>query len=73
MVTVTEGASPNTVNATFTISLSAAASAPVTITWRTADGTATQPADYTAVPNTVANIAQGASSATVTVQVDRHP
>jgi len=44
-VTVTE-ANTGTVNATFTVSLSAASANTVTVNYATADGTATQPADY---------------------------
>ena len=45
-VTVTEG-NAGTVNATFTVSLSGPAPTAVAITWRTADGTADSPGDYT--------------------------
>ncbi len=69
-VTVTEGASPNTVNATFTVTISPAAPAPATITWRTANGTASSPADYNGVGNTILNIAQGATTAQITVTVN---
>ena len=44
-VTVTEGQS-GTVNANFTVSLSAPSGQPVSVGWATADGTATSPADY---------------------------
>ena len=44
-VTVTEGQS-GTVNANFTVSLSAPSGQPVSVGWTTADGTATSPADY---------------------------
>ena len=44
-VTVTEGQS-GTVNANFTVSLSAPSGQQVSIGWTTADGTATSPADY---------------------------
>ena len=46
-VTVTEG-NTGTVNATFTISLSAASGRTVTVDYATANGTATSPADYQA-------------------------
>ena len=46
-VTVTEGNS-GTVNATFTVSLSAASGQTVTVNYATADGTAVAPGDYTA-------------------------
>jgi hypothetical protein len=44
----TEGA-----NATFTVSLSAPSSQPVTVTYATVDGTATAPGDYTATSGTL--------------------
>ncbi len=44
-VTVTEGQS-GTVNANFTVSLSAPSGQPVSVGWTTADGTAISPADY---------------------------
>jgi len=68
-VTVTEGNAPNTVNATFTVTLSSAAPAAATITYRTTDGSAVSPADYTGVPNTSLPIAQGALSAQITIVV----
>jgi hypothetical protein len=46
-VTVTEG-NAGTTNATFTLSLSASSTLPVTVNFTTADGTATAPGDYTA-------------------------
>jgi Calx-beta domain-containing protein len=68
-VTVTEGSAPSTVNATFTVTLSSAAPAAATITYRTADGSATSPADYTGVGNTSLPIAQNATSAQITIVV----
>jgi len=50
-VKVTETNSPST--ATFTVSLSEAASAPVSVNYATADSTARAPADYTAATGTV--------------------
>ena len=51
-VTVDEG-DTGTVNATFTVSLSAASVQAVTVAWATSDATATQPADYTAGSGTL--------------------
>ena len=45
--TVTEG-DTGTINANFTVSLSAASGKTITIDYATADGTATAPADYAA-------------------------
>src|SRR5262245_10578660 len=50
-VTVTEGNS-GTVNANFTVRLSAASTQTVTVKYATANGTATAPADYTAIAAT---------------------
>ncbi|HUQ31150.1 MAG TPA: tandem-95 repeat protein, partial [Pyrinomonadaceae bacterium] len=66
--TVTEGNS-GTVNATFTVSLSAASGLPVSVNYQTADGTATAPSDYTAIPSTALNFAPGETTKTVTVLV----
>jgi|GEM_PF-993684 len=52
----------------FTVSLSAAPTGPVTVDYATADGTATAPADYTAAAGTV-TFAAGEQTKTVTVQV----
>ena len=67
-VSVAEG-NAGTVNATFTVSLSGGAPAPVTIVYSTSNGTATAPEDYTAVTNGVLNIAQGATGGTFSVVV----
>jgi hypothetical protein len=48
-VTVTEG-NTGTVNAVFTVTLSPASSQAVSVDYMTADGTATAPGDYTALP-----------------------
>lgn len=67
-VTVTESDS-GTVPATFTVSLSQPATAPVTVHVATADGSATAPADYAATSGTV-TFAPGQTSQTVTVPVN---
>lgn len=67
-VTVTEGNS-GTVNATFTVSLSAAAPSAASVSWATANGTATAGSDYVAASGVV-NFATGESTKTVTVQVN---
>jgi len=68
-VTVTEG-NTGTTNATFTVTLSRTSSQAITVEYSTANGTATAPSDYTAIPATVLNFAAGATSRTVTVQVN---
>jgi hypothetical protein len=68
-VTQAEGNGPGTTSFTFTIALSGPAPTASTITWRTADGSATQGSDYNAVGNTTITIAQNATSATVSVSV----
>src|SRR5206468_2292528 len=68
-VTVTEGDS-GTVNATFTVSLSAASGQTVTVQAATANGTATAPADYTAVGLTTLTFAPGQTSQSLTVLVN---
>ena len=67
-VTVTEGNS-GTVNATFTVSLSQASGKTVGVTAASADGSATQPADYTATGNVPLSFSPGQTSKTVTVVV----
>jgi len=67
-VTVTEGNSPGTVQADFTISLNSAPASTASVNWATADDTATQPADYTSASGT-ATFAPGDQSETVTVTV----
>jgi Calx-beta domain-containing protein/VCBS repeat protein len=54
-------------NATFTFTLSAVVNADVTVNYSTADGTATAPGDYTAVPAGVATIPAGQNSVTADV------
>ncbi len=57
-----------TVNATFTVTLSAASGQAVTVNYETANGTATQPADYTPGTGTL-TFAPGETSKTITVAV----
>ncbi|MCR9256921.1 MAG: hypothetical protein NXI16_12605, partial [Alphaproteobacteria bacterium] len=64
---VAEGDS-GTANLGFTLTLSAAASSDVTVSYATADGTAVAGSDYTAASGT-ATIAAGQTTATVTVPV----
>jgi len=65
-VTVVEGDS-GTVNAVFTVTLSAASGLPVTVNFATADGTATAGSDYIAATGDV-TFAPGETSKTITVQ-----
>jgi hypothetical protein len=67
-VTVTEG-NAGPVNAAFTVTLTPAASATVTVNWATANGTATQPSDYTAGSGAL-TFAPGEATKTVTVVVN---
>src|SRR5262249_46918368 len=62
-VTVTEG-NTGTVNANFTVRLSAASGRTVTVKYATANGTATAPADYTAIPLTTLTFAPGRNADT---------
>lgn len=66
-VTVTEGNS-GTVNAVFTATLSAASGQTVTVNYATADGTATQPADYTNTSGSL-TFTPGQTTRTITVPV----
>ncbi len=63
--TVTEGSS-GTVNEVFTVKLSSASTAPVTVHYATADGTAKAGVDYTATSGTL-TFAPGTTSQTITV------
>jgi aryl-phospho-beta-D-glucosidase BglC (GH1 family) len=62
-------ATPGTVQAVFTLTLSAASSSPVTVKYATADGTATAGSDYIATSGTV-TFAAGQTTATVTVTIN---
>jgi hypothetical protein len=66
--TVIEGNS-GTVNATFTITLSAASGLPVTVGYATANGTATAGADYNALSPGTLTFAPGETAKTLIVQV----
>ena len=67
-VSVTEGNS-GTVNAVFTVTLSAASGRVVTVNYATANGSATSPADYAATSGTL-TFATGVTSQTITVAVN---
>ena len=56
-------------SATFTVTLSRMSEAPVTITYRSYDGTAVADADYTAIPSASLTFAPGEVSKTITVPV----
>jgi uncharacterized protein YhjY with autotransporter beta-barrel domain len=64
-VTVSEG-NAGTVNAVFTVTLGAASGQAVSVNYATADGTATQPADYTNTNGTL-NFTPGQTTQTITV------
>ena len=66
-VTVVEGNS-GTTNAVVTISLSEASGQTATVNYATADGTATQPADYTSLSGTL-TFTPGTTTRTVTIPV----
>ena len=66
-VTVTEG-NVGSINAVFTVSLSAASGRTVTVNYATADGTATAGADYTPVSGTL-TFAPGVTTQTIVVPV----
>ncbi len=57
------------VTATFTVTLSAASGQAVKVSYRTANGTATAPADYTGVGLTTLTFAPGETTKTITVTV----
>ena len=66
-VTLIEG-NAGTVNAVFTVTLSAASGQTVSVNYATADGTATQPADYTNTSGTL-TFTPGQTTRTITVPV----
>jgi hypothetical protein len=66
-VTVTEG-NAGTVSADFTVRMSSAATQAVTVSYATANGTATAPSDFTAASGVV-TFAAGLTTRTVSVQV----
>ncbi|MBK8009867.1 MAG: hypothetical protein IPK13_00835 [Deltaproteobacteria bacterium] len=66
--TVTEG-DVGLVRATFSVSLSAASSREIRVAWRTADGTAEQPADYRSASGTL-TLSPGETSNTIGVDVE---
>ncbi len=67
-VSVTEGNS-GTVDATFTVSLSAVSGRTVTVDYATVPGSATAPADFTTLPLTNLSFSPGQTTRTVTVTV----
>jgi hypothetical protein len=68
--TVTEGTGAGTTIAIFTATLSSASSLPITVTYTTADGTATALTDYTTTTGLLV-IPPGSLSATISVNVVR--
>jgi hypothetical protein len=66
-VSVNEGDTGSSV-ATFTVTLSASQSSPVTVAYTVADGTATQPSDYVGVPGNL-TFAPGQTTRPITVTV----
>lgn len=69
-VSVTEPDPPATVDAVFTVSLSAASAKTVTVKIASANGTALTPSDYVAVPLTTLTFAPGETVKTVTLTVN---
>ena len=65
---VVEGNS-GTTTASFPVRLSRASAKTVTVNYATADGTATAPGDYTAIPSTRLTFNPGTTSATIPVEV----
>src|SRR5439155_2374753 len=69
-VTLSEGNSGSTTNATFSVSLSAASPQSITVDYNTADGTATAPADYVAKSGTLTFPANSITPQTLTITVN---
>src|SRR5207247_3399960 len=69
-VTVTEGNTGSTVNANFSVSLSAASPQSITVDYSTADGTGAAPADYVAKSGTVTFPANSTTPQTITIVVN---
>jgi uncharacterized repeat protein (TIGR01451 family) len=69
---VTEGNS-GTANAVFTVTLSAPSGQTVTVNYQTANGTASAPSDYQALPSTVLTFLPGETTKTITVLVNGDP
>ena len=67
-VSLTEGDN-GTKNATFTVTLSAASTSPVTVHYATSNGTARAGSDYVAVPDTLITFAPGQISKTIDVSI----
>ncbi len=67
-VSKAEGKNKNSTSFTFTVSLSAAYSQPVTVSYRTVNGTATAGSDYTSKTGTI-TFAPGQTTQTITIQV----
>jgi hypothetical protein len=70
-VSQNEGNPPGTTNFVFTVTRSGNLANPSSLAYQTADGTATAPSDYTAIPPTTLNFAANQPTATVTVVVNR--
>lgn len=68
-VTQSEG-NAGTTNFTFNVNLSTASGQTVTVHYQTADGTATAPGDYTAIPDTTLTFTAGQTTLPVTVSVN---
>src|SRR5205823_1630231 len=66
--TILEGNNGN-VQVAFTVTLSAVSARNVTVDYATADGTATAPADYTAIPTTTLTFNPGETNKTFNVQI----
>src|SRR5919197_6488170 len=69
-VTVTEGNTGSTVNATFSVTLSAASPQSITVDYSTADGTAAAASDYVAKSGTLTFPANSTSAQTITIVVN---